>query len=58
MPPHSVAGDVIVISLPEEEYVGKSDGTAIDDEIDEEDDNEDDEDEDDEDDDDQNKKDK
>lgn len=43
VPPFLVPGDVIIISLPSEEYIGKSDGTEID-EDDEDEDDEDDED--------------
>ena len=45
VPPYLEAGDVIIVSLPDEVYIGKSDGSALADDDDEEDD-EDDEDED------------
>lgn len=44
VPPYLEAGDVIIVSLPDEVYVGKSDGSALADDGDEEDDEEDDDD--------------
>lgn len=42
VPPYLEAGDVIIVSLPDEVYIGKSDGSALaDDDGDEEDDEED-----------------
>jgi hypothetical protein len=50
VPPYLEAGDVIIVSLPDEVYIGKSDGSALaDDEEDDEEDEDEDEDTDDED---------